>query len=229
MPAGSAAYPLVRDPGLGIIVGLQAEARLARRLFPVAMIGIGGATRTGATRAVSGLLAQGATRLLSFGLAAGLDPDLRAGDLLLPEAVVVDGDRLATDPSLRASLGGHEQPVPDLLLHSDVLVTDVATKALLLACTGCRSLDMESGPVAIAATRAGIPFAALRAVCDPANRTLPPAACIALRPDGRLKGLHLLGSILRHPGQLPALLALGRDASRAKAALLEALPGSPRC
>ena len=234
----SEGFPLGRDPGLGIVVGLQAEARLARKLFPAAMIGISGATPDGARHAVFGLLAQGATRLLSFGLAAGLDPALRAGDLLLPDAVVVDGECLATDPGLRASLGSGRTARPsssnvllsrDLLLHSDVLVTDVATKALLLARTGCRSLDMESGPVAVAATRAGIPFAALRAVCDPANRTLPPAACIALRPDGRLKALQVLVSILRRPSQLPTLLALGRDAARAKATLLDVSPGSPRC
>ncbi|WP_419727777.1 hypothetical protein [Lichenicola sp.] len=235
MPVGEASA-LARDPGLGIVVGLRAEAKLARTLFPAAMIGISGATPDGARRAVSGLLAQGATRLLSFGLAAGLDPDLRAGDVLLPDAVVVDGARLPTDPGLRALLAAGRTIAPpsprtlpslDLLLHSDMLVTEVATKALLLARSGCRSLDMESGPVALAATRAGIPFAALRAICDPADRTLPPAACIALRPDGRLKALQVLGSILRRPGQLPTLLALGRDASRAKWALLDVSLGSP--
>lgn len=204
-------------PGLGIVVGLKAEATLARRLCPDAIIGISGATRAGADRAVHGLVAQGATRLLSFGLAAGLDPALQPGDLLVPEAVLVDGRYLATDALLRSLLGpGSAGP----LLHSDVLVASSTAKADLLARTGCQSLDMESGPVALAAEAAGLPFAVLRAVCDPAGRSLPPAACIALQPDGKLRIVSLLRSILRQPGQIPALLALGRDAGRAKTALL---------
>lgn len=214
---------LRRLPGLGIVVGLNAEAMLARRLCPDAMIGISGATRAGAERAVSGLVARGATRLLSFGLAAGLDPTLRPGDLLVPDAVLVDGRHLATDPLLRSLLGpGATGP----LLHSDVLVASRAAKADLLARTGCRSLDMESGPAALAAEAAGIAFAVLRAVCDPAERTLPPAACIPLQPDGKLQIVSLLRSILRRPGQVPALLALGRDVSRAKTALLNLKSGS---
>lgn len=214
---------LRRLPGLGIVVGLNAEAKLARRLCPDAIIDISGATRDGADRAVSRLVAQGATRLLSFGLAAGLDPALRPGDLLVPDAVMVDGRLLVTDPLLRSLLGsGSSGP----LLHSDVLVASRAAKADLLARTGCRSLDMESGPVALAAEAAGIPFAVLRAVCDPAERTLPPAACIALQPDGKLQIVNLLRSIMRQPSQVPALLALGRDASRAKTALLKSRTGS---
>ncbi|NPD66723.1 hypothetical protein HN018_00135 [Lichenicola cladoniae] len=209
--------------GLGVVVGLKAEAKLARRLFPAALVGISGATRAGADRAVSGLVAQGATRLLSFGLAAGLDPALHPGDLLVPDAILVDGRHLATDPSLRSLLGpGATGP----LLHSDVLVASSAAKADLLARTGCRSLDMESGPVALAAEAAGLPFAVLRAVCDPAERTLPPAACIALQPDGTLQIVNLSRSILRQPSQIAALLALGRDASRAKTALLKSRTGS---
>ncbi|MGI4748634.1 MAG: phosphorylase [Janthinobacterium lividum] len=214
---------LRRLPGLGIVVGLNAEAKLARRLCPDALIGISGATRAGADRAVRGLVAQGATRLLSFGLAAGLDPALRPGDLLVPDSVLVDGKRLATDPLLRSLLGPGSAGT---LLHSDVLVASRADKADLLARTGCRSLDMESGPVALAAEAAGIPFAVLRAVCDPAERTLPPAACIALQPDGKLQIVNLLRSIMRQPSQVLALLALGRDASWAKTALLKSRTGS---
>lgn len=197
---------------LGIVVGLDAEARLARRLGPAVLIGIGGATSAGAAQAAADLASRGATHLLSFGLAAGLDPSLRAGDLLVPAQVVVDGHRHDADPRLRGLLGGGSDAP---LLHSESLVSEPDAKAALRRSSGCGSLDMESGAVALA----GRPFAVLRAVCDPAGRALPPAARIALRPDGRLKGLQILGSILRHPGQLPDLLALARDAGRAKQAL----------
>jgi len=205
---------------LGIVVGLDGEARLARRLGPSVLVGISGATAHGASRAAAGLVAAGATHLLSFGLAAGLDPSFRAGDVLVPAQVVADGTAYDTDPALRAMLGPGSAAS---LLHSDVLVSHRAAKAVLWAGSGCGSLDMESGAVARAAGTAGLPFAVLRAVCDPAGRTLPPAACVPLRSDGRLQPWAILRSILRRPGQLPGLIALGRDAGRATAALSKRL------
>lgn len=206
----------MRSPRLGVVVGLEAEARLVRRLGPGIAVGISGATAMGAERAALALLERGVLRLLSFGLAAGLDPRLLAGDLLVPAHVVTAERSFETDPQFRNLLG----PGLDAsLLQSDVLVREPHAKAALLARSGCASLDMESGVVARVAADAGCPFAVLRAVCDPAERTLPPAACIALRTDGRLQAMAVAGSILRHPAQLPALLALGRDANRAKIAL----------
>ncbi len=59
----------------------------------------------------------------------------------------------------------------------------------------------------------------LRAVADPAGFALPPAAAIGLDEAGRIALLPVLGSILRHPGQVPALLRLARHTRAALAAL----------
>ncbi len=201
---------------LGVVVGLEAEAVLARRLGPRVRVEVGGATASGAGRAAGALVAGGATHLLSFGLAGGLDPALPPGAALVPERVLVGSDAFACSPGLRDRLG---TGAPSSLLHSDALVADAGEKRRLFAATGCAALDMESGAVARAARTAGVPFAVLRAVCDPAGRTLPPAARIPLRPDGRLRAGALAASILRDPWQLPPLLALGRDAGLARRTL----------
>ena len=205
---------------LGILVGLEAEAVLARRLVrrgeDSVRVGIGGATAAGGKRAVGALLAGGATHLLSFGLAGGLDPALRAGALLVPDRVVVGNRGLRCDPALRARLG---EGAASSLLHSDALVSEAGEKQRLFAATGCASVDMESGIVAVAAEAAGLPFAVLRAVCDPAERTLPAAARLPLRPDGRVRAGAVASSILSDPRQLPFLVSLGRDAGLARRAL----------
>lgn len=72
---------------IGIVVGLAAEARLAAGLGCV--VEIGGGTPAGAEAAVARLIARGVTGVVSFGLAGGLDPTLRPGMLVVPEAVVV--------------------------------------------------------------------------------------------------------------------------------------------
>ena len=65
----------------------------------------------------------------------------------------------------------------------------------------------------------GLPFAALRAICDPATRDLPPAALIALNAAGAISLPDIARSIARQPSQIIGLLMLARDAAAARSAL----------
>jgi adenosylhomocysteine nucleosidase len=105
------------------------------------------------------------------------------------------------------------------LLSADCVVAEAAAKAALFAGTGACAVDLESGAVARVAARHGLPFAVLRAVCDPAGRTLPPAALVALDAGGAIVPLRVALALLRRPNQLPALLALAHDAAAARRAL----------
>jgi adenosylhomocysteine nucleosidase len=196
------------------VVGLAAEARLLSPLpCPVA---IGGGTPAGARAAAERLVAEGATALVSFGLAGGLDPALPTGTLLVPVAVVSRGIRLAIDPALAAALGGVTRQA---LVAAEEVVATTAAKARLWRGTGCAGVDLESGAVAEVARDRGLAFAVLRAICDPGTRGLPPAALAALDAQGRIAIGRVLAALARHPGQLPALLALAREAATARRAL----------
>lgn len=199
---------------IGVVVGLTAEARLARRL--TALVAVGGGSAAGARRAAEGLVAQGAAGLVSFGLAGGLDPALPAGALLLPRAVRLDGRRVAVDLALAGALGG---ATAQTLLCGTTAVAAVADKARLWRDTGCAAVDLETGAVAAVAEQRGLPFAVLRALCDPAGRALPPAALAALDARGAIGLGRVLASVLAHPRQLPALLGLAQDAAAARRAL----------
>ena len=61
---------------------------------------------------------------------------------------------------------------------------------------------------------------AARVVCDSAHRTLPQAARIAMTPEGGVDLPAVLRSVLRRPGQLPALILTAWDAERAFGSLL---------
>lgn len=208
----------------GILVGLKAEAQLIRGVFPHAAIAASGATRAGAQREANRLAACGADCLLSFGLAAGLDPALPPGAIIIPSAVRAWGDTWSCDPTLRHILGGDQQgTIKAPLLHNDDVVLLAQHKADLFASTQCAALDMESGFLARAAREAGLPFAILRVVCDPATRSLPPVTACVLSPDGGLNIGLLLRSLLRHPSQIGGLISLGRDAGLARKAMLNFL------
>jgi adenosylhomocysteine nucleosidase len=196
------------------LVGFAAEAKIARPLgWPVA---IGGGTTAGAARAARQLIGSGATGVISFGLAGGLDPTLPAGTVIVPNDVIAAGRVWPTDTSLNARLGG---ATGHRYLGLDRIVASATEKRRLGSETGAAAVDMESGAVAAVANELGVPFAVLRAICDPADRGLPRAALVTLDAAGRIDPARLAWSILTHPGQIGALLALARDAAAARRTL----------
>jgi adenosylhomocysteine nucleosidase len=198
----------------GVVTGLQAEARLAAPLGPAEA---GGGLAAGAGAAAERLVARGITGLVSFGLCGGLDPALRPGMVLVPRSVIASGRSYRTDPALSAALGGWSV---DSILAEDVAATDPASKREKFAATGAAGIDLESGEVARVAARENLPFAVLRAVCDPAEAGLPPAAMAALDAQGRISFWAVAASLLRDPGQIPALIALARATAAARTALV---------
>ncbi len=189
-----------------------------RRLgHPVA---VGGGGAAGAEAAARRLMADGAAGLLSFGLCGGLDPALRPGTILIPEAVLDGTTRHATSPAIAARFGG---PTPHLLLGASQVAATAIEKRWLRETTGADAVDLESGAVARVAAETGLPFAVLRAVCDPAEQDLPPAALVALDGKGAIGLVRVLASLAARPAQLPALLALARQATAGRASLLRAV------
>jgi adenosylhomocysteine nucleosidase len=198
-----------------VVVGLVAEARIAHRLgLPVA---VGGGTTDGAHAAACSLMTAGASALISFGLAGGLDPALRPGAIIVPTTVIACDDRFATDVNLSRILGG---VTDDVVLGADAVITSVAEKRRLHQRTGATAADLESGAVARVAAARGVPFAVLRAICDPAERALPPAALAALDVRGAIGVWRVAASLVARPGQLPGLLALAADAVIARRSLI---------
>jgi adenosylhomocysteine nucleosidase len=125
--------------------------------------------------------------------------------------------RYDADPALANRFGGL---TPHCLLAGMAVAANATTKRQLHAATGAHAIDLESGSVARVAQANGLPFVAVRAISDPAERGLPPAALVALDRQGGVDLVRVLGSLLRQPSQLPALLRLAADAARARRALI---------
>lgn len=216
---------------LAAITGLEAEARIARRAGLKAAASGGVATRTLALAEAA--LKDGATALLSFGIAGALAPHLVAGTLLLPHIIIAeDGARRRVDETWRARVaamlqaaGAHAE-AGDMLGASEPAASP-SRKAELFRQTGAIAVDLESHLVARVAADAKRPFLVLRAVADPASRALPPAAVNGLDEQGAPALGRVLASVLRQPGQIPALLRLAGDTRQALFALGWALKAGP--
>jgi hopanoid-associated phosphorylase len=176
------------------------------------------------------LIASGAKGLVSFGLAGGLAPAAASGDLVVADAVVLpEGARIATDSAWRRQLlaalrAAGSSPHLAAIAGSDGLLTTVAAKRALFEATGALAVDMESHAVAAAACASGRPFVVIRAVADRHDQALPGAAAVALGPGGEVRLLALTRALLGRPGDLPALLRLAHQSSRALAVLRRVVP-----
>jgi adenosylhomocysteine nucleosidase len=163
---------------------------------------------------------RGATGIISFGIAGGLAPHLAAGDWVVASRVRTEQGDFPTDRgwarSLLAALPGamHAE-----IIGADTPVAEPFEKRQLHLQTGAVAVDTESHVAARIAATHRIPFAACRAVIDPAHSLLPPAAVFGLRHDGTADVVAVLRSVMRQPGQLPALARTALDARTAAAAL----------
>lgn len=184
-------------------------------------IAIGGGTAAGAEAAARTLVAEGALALVSIGLAGGLQPLLRAGKILIPREIVLgNGQRYPTDEELSRFLGG---PTPHAILGGDRVIADKREKKVLWTLTGAAAVDLESGAVVKIATEYGLPFAALRVICDAATRNLPPVALEALNQSGKVELGSVLKALIINPLQTPSLIGVAGDALSARRALVRHL------
>jgi hopanoid-associated phosphorylase len=197
------------------VSGLAREARIAAGPG-VRSVAAGGSRLASLIETAIG---DGAAGILSFGIAGGLDPELPPGAVIVAEGVISGKKRWPVDAPWRARLATRlPRALAGDLAGVDAPVLSPAGKAALAA-SGARAVDMESHIAARLAAAHGLAFAALRVVCDPADRAIPPAAIAGMREDGGTDLGAILGALLRAPGQLPAMMGLAGDARTAFAAL----------
>ena len=158
--------------------------------------------------------------VISFGIAGGLDPDLKSGDVVVATEVMAGASRwmagLALSDELIAGTGlGRMRVVQGGLVGVEQLVAARAGKAALHLETGAVAVDMESHIAADYAAAACLPFAALRVISDPASRALPALASNAIKPNGDIDLRKVLRSLARNPLTLRALVSTGLDFNRA--------------
>ncbi len=217
-----------------VVLGMATEAAcLAGLGLPIAC---SGARPWLARERAERLVAEGATGLVSFGIAGALRPGLEPGTLLLPQAVVGPAPQsdaeapvfpvdAAWHARVAAMAGACGLPVASIgrVAGSDLAVTTVAAKAALARATGAAAVDMESHVAAAVARKHGLPLLVLRAIADPAGRAIPPPALVGLGPDGETRPLAVALRLLAAPWTLAALLRLAADSRAGLAALGQAV------
>ena len=211
LAAVAATQPLPQSGSarLGVIVSLQAEADCLRHFAehdsPLIFVSGGSALR--ARAGAEQLRDKGAIALVSFGLAVGLAPVLRPGDVVLADTVVLPSGRsIATDPAWREAL---LQRLGDIKVRvariagSDELPTSAGAKRRIFQATFAAALDTDSHAVAEVAAAAGLPLLVVRAVAEPAEEMRPAVAFAANDADGQPRSLAVVGHLAMRRGRFP--------------------------
>jgi len=199
---------------LGIVVALPWELKSLTRetiapgswkaISPRSAVALSGIGAERAYDAASLLIARGATALMSWGYAAALDNDLKAGSLLLPECVIgPDAETYGVDAEWHRRLclsAAARLPVRiGALVQSDAVVKTAAEKRSLAERSGAAAADMESAAHARAAAEGRLPYVAVRSIIDTASMDIPVTVLQALDIEGGVDVAKLLARAFSAP------------------------------
>ena len=209
---------------VGFVVALKAEARTLtkRPVLPEtcvhlpgpALLRLAGMGPDRARRAADALVAEGATALISWGCAGGLQESIPPGTLILPDKILTsDQTILPVDISWRERflhpLQKHVNITAGPLIENPNVLCGPPEKTALFERSGALAVDMESAAVARVAAAAQLPFLAVRAVSDSATTSIPAPFLNATDAFGRVRLLKLLIGLARRPHALPNLIRVG--------------------
>jgi adenosylhomocysteine nucleosidase len=153
--------------------------------------------------------------VVTGGLAGGLDPALRTGDLVFD-----------ADPDFPRTEALRRTTAREGRFHTvERVVSTAAAKAALRRETGADAVDMESAAIREVCRARGIPSATFRVISDRADEDLPLDLGDLLTADDRVDFARLAFSLLRSPRKIPALLRLYESMGRAGERLAAALVG----
>ena len=214
---------------LGIVTGLELESKLCLKAYKsigkdAPLIACAAGTVEGAQRAATSLIAQGATRLMSFGVCGGLAAGVNTGDLILPETVMMDGNTLAISSDWHAQT---LRQLPDAKTGAIVSVSTAVTtpfdKAALYKNSHAIAVDVESFAVVQTALAHNLQALVIRAVLDPSDQALPQAALCGVNDKGETQIWPVIKGLMKRPQDLPDLLRLGGQNKHACEVLAEAI------
>jgi len=215
---------------IGVVIALPQEARMFTRDLSEAnevvrvdrhlLVCVGGVGAARAQAAAQLLLAQGASALISWGVAAALVPDLKSGNVLLPRTIVgCDGVVFAVDIAWHARLQQVAAFDTRPIAEARSILATGAQKRALGDLAQAVAADMESAAAARVAQQAGVPFLVVRAIADDCEMALPAWLMHCFDTQGRVRGRRFLAHMLRHPLDIVAVARLARAFAAAEHSL----------
>ena len=175
------------------------------------------------------LVAEGVGALGVAGVSGGLNPDLEPGDLVLADSIIQESDNTCqqvwegnskfVEIVYTALIAKGIPAYRGAIITAQKPVLSARNKQALFTKTNALVADMESAAVATVANNAGLPFFALRTVCDVAARSIPREIFDCLNQAGNVRLFHLFRMLLLRPTLVSDLLRTRKDFTAALGSL----------
>lgn len=148
------------------------------KLTPSIILYIGGMGENNALKAMKILKTNGATSILSWGMCAAIAPNLKPGDIIMPN--IIQDQNLSqynqnTDyvNNIKSNKLQNIKIYTDPLLHSSKIIYTPENKSKLFNKYQAIAIDQESFPIAMFCTKARLNYFCIRSVFDAQNYALP--------------------------------------------------------
>jgi adenosylhomocysteine nucleosidase len=152
---------------------------------------------------------------ISSGLAGALQDTLTPGDIIAPQALLLESahadlqsDRLKVDADLRQRALDAGAIAADCLFTTDQVLVKARQKKM--CSSRAQSVDMESFEIVKEASAWGTRAVVVRAISDSANEDLPIDFNLTLSKHRQVSVMKVIGELIKHPFAFPALLRFGR-------------------
>jgi nucleoside phosphorylase len=208
------------------------RGRLAGEEIVLVATGIGIAHGRESARRAFQRLAQ-PRMVISTGVAGGLAPELKTGDLILADRMLMESGeagsyeqvaRIASDTMQavqnRLNSAGMTAAVGPMLTARRVL-SRAADKREAHAGSGGIAVDMESAAIALEAAKCAAPFVCIRSIIDEAADEIPGAELAD--EAGHVSPLAAAAYFMRNPSVVTWIPAILRNLNRATASIGAAL------
>ena len=206
--------------------GIRREVRDA--VIRGASLHVAGVGKDKVTASLNRIMAAAPDGVIMVGFCGASDPALKTGDIHVANLFhATDGGSIpscmiAANRGLTATLTDAAQAngcrvvtAPSATVPA---IAGITTKSAVSAALGVVSVNMEDYWAAGAARAAGVPFASVRAVLDTADQEIPPWVSLYASNARRAAW-----SLVAHPGRVPTLLRLWRQAGLARRQLTRCL------
>ncbi len=188
------------------------------------IICVGGVGAKNATSASQLAHSKGATTLIRWGCAGALDPQLSAGDLVLPNQIC-NQDGLSIDSSghlsqqLQGLISTEISVHRGRLTQAPSMITTASQKLNLFKSSTAIAVDMESYSIGKYAQQHQLDFIAVRTIADEAQTNLPQPILAAIDSAGNINNSKVLLNSLLQPWTILPLLRIGLHFNKAQKTL----------
>ncbi len=206
--------------------GIRREVRDAE--IRGASLHVSGVGKNRVTASLNRIVAEAPAGVIMAGFCGASDPSLKTGDIHVANLFHATDEgsfpsgAIAANQGLTSTLtdAAHASGCRVITTPSATVpaVAGIVIKSAVYAALGVASVNMEDYWASCAARSVGIPFASVRVVLDTADQEIPPWVSLYARTPHRAAW-----NLVTHPGRVPTLLHLWRQAELARRQLTRCL------